>query len=498
MRSIRRSSVTLVLAFAAFSSLAACSADATSPRLGSTSQAIAGGGGDTGDAASDVVVRLTSGPGTCTGTLITPMAVLTAKHCVMGDDSGKPGLAYPIQVDVGSSIASGFVRTYFASNITPTKVFGAQAPQPVGSAGDDLAIVFLDPPSSGGTGPAFDYARIVHPSLTSPCPTSGCGDGSGGSYDPPLGMAGWSPYDTSDVRQLAFDRDFEHYPGSPGGVGQYWQHNQGSVHVDPGDSGGPLFVVRTDAASGLPFRDVIGVAHGVQHFDVQVCALGDCDHDLWTDITRGQTADWVRAAMVDPVPRGPTWRAMHPGYSWYGDVGYLGAQRADDADGDHWSDAQDNCPTVSNWDQIDTDDDGVGDACPPLPPAPPAPGNCWASATCGGEISVRCDPSTFGTELDLFESGGFYPVASSGPSPYSFSFTSFNATRAGTLTLRVCAVNEDRGLRSVTCADPTLQVTPDLARCVVPPPPDVRCPPGEYSPGPGFGCRRLPLTHVVH
>ena len=37
--------------------------------------------------------------------------------------------------------------------------------------------------------------------------------------------------------------------------------------------------------------------------------------------------------------------------------------RAQDADGDGIPDASDNCPLVSNADQADCDQDGVGDAC---------------------------------------------------------------------------------------------------------------------------------------
>ena len=41
-----------------------------------------------------------------------------------------------------------------------------------------------------------------------------------------------------------------------------------------------------------------------------------------------------------------------------------------DEDGDGIPDAQDNCPTVMNFDQMDTDNDGVGDRCDPFTGVP--------------------------------------------------------------------------------------------------------------------------------
>ena len=39
------------------------------------------------------------------------------------------------------------------------------------------------------------------------------------------------------------------------------------------------------------------------------------------------------------------------------------SKSVDDIDGDSIPDDKDNCPTVYNPDQVDTDQDGIGDAC---------------------------------------------------------------------------------------------------------------------------------------
>src|SRR5262249_50938897 len=238
---------------------------------------------------------------------------------------------------------------------------------------NDIAVIFLDPPGTLGEvpGPALDYPQIVHPSLVSPCPTSGCGDADGGRYSPSFGMSGWAPQDAQPFRQVAFDSEFNHFPGLPDDRGQYWTHAQGSIHTNPGDSGGPLFVRRPDPKRpGEFYRDVIGVLSGYQH------RIFGHDYDLWVDITRGAIADFLRNALADPIPRGPNWRAKHPGLVWYGDVDYYGpCQKAADADCDHIYDVNDNCPTVVNLDQRGSLDNGIGDACRKIPPPPPPHAN---------------------------------------------------------------------------------------------------------------------------
>lgn len=51
-------------------------------------------------------------------------------------------------------------------------------------------------------------------------------------------------------------------------------------------------------------------------------------------------------------------------------MGMLRQQCINDTDADGWCDEEDNCPTVENSTQTDTDEDGIGDACEPPDPCP--------------------------------------------------------------------------------------------------------------------------------
>ena len=78
-------------------------------------------------------------------------------------------------------------------------------------------------------------------------------------------------------------------------------------------------------------------------------AVGGTGSDRGTGAVVGALAGGVVGAIIgtliaDPEARGP------------------------DTDGDRISDAQDNCPTIPNRDQQDSNGNGRGDACDPPPP----------------------------------------------------------------------------------------------------------------------------------
>jgi hypothetical protein len=324
---------------------------------------ISGGSNDSSDPVSDVVVKVWGSGGYCTGTFITPTAVLTASHCMLGTDKPSNPVGNPIQIWVGADINNP-IRKYYWQGPSVVAIYGGQSIHHVDDSGNDLAIIFLDNevvPQGFNTVPAFDYAAIHRPTLIAPCSSNSsvCPDTNGGPYSPPLIMAGWSAAGNPQFRQVVtIPDDVNHYPGSPEPDGQYWDHHQSSVFTQHGDSGGPLFVMNQDAA-GQPFRDVLGVLSNIH---TSWC----CNYDQWTDITRGAMAQWMNDVMTDKT-RTDKWHQQHPGYKWWGEVDYTGPCRADvDSDCDHWLDVHDNCPQVYNPDQADGLDVGVGNACLPV------------------------------------------------------------------------------------------------------------------------------------
>jgi hypothetical protein len=343
--------------------------------VGATHQAITNGSSDNVGLEANTVVALenaaTPGKVVCSGTLITPLVVLTAGSCVTPERAG----ARP-NVRVGADTASS---TVFASGRDAVTMDGA-----------DLALIFLDPQR-----PVLDEARsgrqrLMQPNAEAPVPELP----ETASDFKKLGFAGWSPLDgagqprrtTANIRQQ-FSQEVMRFFTDNDIANWVRDVTAPDGALMEGDLGGPLF--QTDT-SGI--RQVIGVATkmGVDPASAPGCPPTAQRCDLWEDVTTQSAQAWITANVQVPAgARTPGWYLSHPHGAltrpngaqdipdwWLGEADYTGECRIDvDADCDHWLDYEtdkdgkptnvprDNCLGWWNPDQADKDDDGVGDVC---------------------------------------------------------------------------------------------------------------------------------------
>ncbi len=260
--------------------------------------------------------------GICSGSLIAPNLILTAQHCV-ADISSQYVQCGQTQFGATADPSDLYVTTDTYLSQRSSYIQGAEVHVPPGGrdmCGNDIALVILN-----GNFPSSSATPLV-PRLDDPVAY-------GETYTA-VGYGHTGNGQGSGVRRYITNRQVQCGGDNPCPTRTTVQNSEflGTDGTCQGDSGGGAIDAQGRVLGALS-RGPSG-----------------CRGSVYSSVA--SWGPWVRQIAQ---------RASQMG--GYTAPGWAGGGDTDDLDFDGIEDAEDNCPDLSNPEQVDTDGDGLGDAC---------------------------------------------------------------------------------------------------------------------------------------